>query len=35
MIPDEWNSQKEASNTQQNHGPVEDVLYEKDMTPDG
>ena len=26
MIPVGWNSQKEASNTQQTNGPVEDML---------
>ena len=25
-IPVGWNSQKEANNTQQNNGPVEDML---------
>ena len=26
MIPDEWNSQREAGNTQQNLGPVEEAM---------
>ena len=29
------NSQKEASNTQKNHEPVEDIFKEKEMIPDG
>ena len=35
MIPVGWNGQREAGNTQQNHGHVEDMLQEKEMIPDG
>ena len=30
MMPVGQNSKKEARNTQQNHGPVEDMMLEKD-----
>ena len=33
MIPVGWNSQREAGNTQQNYGPVKDVMQEKETTP--
>ena len=30
-----WNNQKDTSDTYHNHGPVEDMLSEKDTIPDG
>ena len=35
MIPVGWNSHKKDINTQQNHGPVQDVLQEKEIIPGG
>ena len=33
MIPVGWNSQRDKGNIQQNHGPVQDVMQEKETIP--